>query len=99
MNRRIVLSNPRFRKMLNKKRKIICHQVNNLSRKSNNNKKRNISFPIIHKFDRQNIVFGKITITMRYLVVNSDGSINENNSKTVNILNSDNHIDLQKDWK
>ena len=95
MNRRIVLSNPKFRKMLNKKRQIICHQVNNLSRKSNNNKKkRNVSFPIIHKFDRQNIVFGKITITMRYLVLNTNRSINENNSKTVNILNSDNHIDF-----
>ena len=45
-----------------------------------------ISTPL--NIDKKNIIFGKITISLRYLKLNSDGSINENKSKTINIRNS-----------
>ena len=44
------------------------------------------------KLDKQNIVFGKTTITMRYLVLNSNNNINESKSKTINIRDNNGEI-------
>lgn len=52
----------------------------------------NISLANIPEIDRQNLIFGRITISMRYLTLNQDGTVNESKSKTINIKNSSGEI-------
>ena len=46
----------------------------------------------IQTLNRQNIVFGKITITLRYLKLTFFDNIDESKSKTVNIVDENNSI-------
>ena len=41
---------------------------------------------------RENIIFGKITITMRYLILNAEDNVNKSKSKTINITDKNNNI-------
>lgn len=60
--------------------------------KRNRNNQNNLSLTNIPEIDRQNLIFGRITISLRYLTLNSDGTVNESNSKTINMKNSSGEI-------
>ena len=48
--------------------------------------------PTTQTLNRQNIVFGKITITLRYLKLTFFDNIDESKSKTINIVDENNNI-------
>ena len=50
------------------------------------------NIPTCRSLDRKNIIFGKITITMRYLTLNMSRNINKSKSKTINITDKNNNI-------
>lgn len=60
--------------------------------KSNKTVKNNITSANIPKINRQNIIFGRITISIRYLILNADGTVNISKSKSINIKNSSGEI-------